>query len=190
MSKLLFAAILRKNQEINNCQLEYFWQQAKSASLPISILNIIKPFIHLFPEIQNVYRQKGLLDGLSCKQELKKRILDLLKEGGQYTKSIIESVPADSELILTCINELLIAERIKFTYCAMQNSRLYTLEANYQNIQLSIINVLKKYDVGVDKRHICNEVTGVKKKAVSQNLTDLFRSGEIQLKQGKYLLNT
>lgn len=190
MSKLLFAAILRKNHEINNCQLDYFWQQAKLASLPTQIFNIIKPFIHLFPEVQNIYRLRGILDGLTCKQEIKKRILQFVREGGQYTKSIIDSVPANSELTLTCINELLIAERIKFAFCTMQNSRIYTLEANYQNIQQSIFKVLKKYDVGIDKHLICKEVTGVKKKAVSQNLTDLFKSGQIQLKQGKYLLNT
>lgn len=186
MSKLLFTTILRKNNEIPNCQIEYFWQESKRANLPHLIFEILKPHIHLFPEIQNIYRQKGLLDGLVCKQEIKKRILEVLKDGGIYTKSIIDSVPASADLTLVCINELLIAERIKFTYCTMQESRLYTLQASYQSIQQSIIRVLRKYDVGVDKRHICNEVHGVKKKAISQNLTDLFKAGQIQLKQGKY----
>ncbi|WP_151765820.1 hypothetical protein [Acinetobacter colistiniresistens] len=190
MSKLLFTTILRKNKEINNCQVEYFWQQAKVASLPEHILKILMPYLHLFPEIQNMYRQKGLIEGLVCKQKIKKLVLELLKGGGQYTKSIIDSVPASSELTLSCINELLVAERIKFSYCTSQESRFYTLEANYQNIQQSIMRVLREYDVGADKRHICNSVKGAKKKAVSQNLTDLFKSGQIQLKQGKYLLNT
>lgn len=185
MSKLLFAAILRKNHEISNCQLDFFWQQARLADLPESIYEIIKPYFHLFPEIQSLYRRKGFLDGLTCKLEIKKRIIRYLEDGDQYTKCIVDHVPAQSELIIICLNELLIAERLNFSYCPVNKSRIYTLESRYLSIQRSIMRILSNDD-GVDKKYICNELKGVKKKAIRQNITDLIRSGQIQMKQGKY----
>ncbi|WP_417212012.1 hypothetical protein [Acinetobacter venetianus] len=189
MSKLLFATILRKNHEISNCQLDFFWQKARNADLPESIYEIVKPYFHLLPEIQSLYREKGFLNGLTCKQEVKSRIIDCLSHGSQYTKFIVEHIPAEAELVLLCLNELLAAERVKFSYCSVHKSRIYTKETSYLGIQRSILSVLKmSADVGVDKQYICNEVKGVKKKAIRQNISDLNRAGQIQMKQGKYLL--
>lgn len=185
MSKLLFATILRKNHEISNCQLDFFWQKANKADLPEKIFEIVKPYFHLFPEIQCLYRQKGILDGLYCKGEIKQRILNLLGQGDQYTKFIVDHVPARPELVIACLNELLHAERINFSYCPVNKSRIYTLESKYLAIQRSILTILQR-DTGVDKNFICNEVKGVKKKAIRQNINDLIRSGQIHLKQGKY----
>lgn len=186
MSKLLFTTILRKNTEMSNCQIDYFWKQAKLASLPNNIFQKIKPSLHLLPEIQNVYRLYGLIEGVTCKLQIKQAVIQLLEAGCQYTKMIVESISAEPQLVLFCISELLIAERIKYTYCIGQDSRLYSLGMNYQSIQQSIIDVLKKSDNGVEKNHICSEVKGVKKKAVNQNVTDLFKSGQIKMKHGKY----
>lgn len=185
MSKSIFAEILRKKCEVNNTNLEILWQKAKQAALPEPVFKLIKPHLKLIPEIQNQYLKKGLIQGIKCKMKIKNEILQRLKDGGQYTSALVETIPAEVELIISCLNELSIAERIEFTYCPVENARFYTATDHYLEIQRSIIKLLNKSN-GVDKDHICTELRGVKKRAIRQNLSDLIKAGQINLKQGKY----
>lgn len=186
MSKFLFAAVLRKNGEVSNCQVDYFWQLAKKAKLSEKIFNQIQPHMHLFPELQAIYAHHGKIEKILSKHDVKQKITECLENGACYTKYIVLCVPADAELILTCINELLVAERITYHFCVDRNERLYSLVSDYREIQKAIIKTLKTNGNSADMQSIFDGVTGVKKEAISQNLSDLFMSGKINLKHGRY----
>lgn len=185
MSKSVFAEILRKKCEVSNTNLEFLWLKAKEAALPVQVFELIKPHLNLIPEIQNQYLKKGLIKGIKCKLTIKSEILKRLKQGGQYTSALVETIPADVELVISCLNELSIAERITFSYCPVENARFYTATDHYLEIQSSIIKLINRSE-GVDKDQICTELRGMKKRAIRQNLNDLIKAGQIHLKQGKY----